>query len=84
MTERRMPSGLTWMEAARHARLWWNGKGRFLLGNPEFKDPDLGIPSGILRGLPFEQLTRAEIGRLVACWDQEHGPALVAGRRGDA
>jgi hypothetical protein len=38
------------------------------------------VPSGILRGLPFMQLTRKEILRVVEVWDQNHGPALVAGR----
>jgi hypothetical protein len=81
MNERRMPSGLTFKEAAFHARNWWDRRGRFLIRNPEFNDPELGLPSGILRGLPFDQLTRREIGRLVEVWDKEHAPALIADRQ---
>jgi hypothetical protein len=80
MSDRRMPSGLMFREAARHAQAWWDLHGRFLIRNPEFQDPDLGVPSGILRGLPFMQLTRKEILRVVEVWDENHGPALVAGR----
>jgi hypothetical protein len=64
MSDRRMPSGLMFREAARHAQAWWDLRGRFLIRNPEFQDPDLGVPSGILRGLPFMQLTRKEILRV--------------------
>jgi hypothetical protein len=53
-------SGVGLREAILLARAWWDRDGRHVITNKEFKDPDAGIPSGIARGLPFEELTREE------------------------
>lgn len=59
-------SGIGLREAILLARAWWDREGRHVVANPEFRDPDAGIPSGIARGLPFERLTREEQAAVIA------------------
>lgn len=59
-------SGIGLREAILLARAWWDREGRHVVANPEFRDPDAGIPSGIARGLPFEHLTREEQAAVIA------------------
>lgn len=47
------------------AARWWDRTGRHLIRNPEFRDPDIGFPSGITRGLEWEHLGRRERSQVV-------------------
>lgn len=64
-------SGIGLREAILLARVWWDREGRHVVTNPEFKDPDAGIPSGIARGLPFEELTREEQAAVISRHHQD-------------
>ena len=73
----RLPSGLKLKEAVARARLWWDREGRHVARNPEFKDPDVGAPSGIMRGLPFDELTREEAAAVIETWHHDKVMALI-------
>jgi hypothetical protein len=73
----RTSAGLPVREAVALAACWWQDIGR-QLANPELKDPDLGVPSGIMRGLPWDELTRDERLRVVKAWHDAHGKAAAA------
>lgn len=87
MSGARMSSGLPVREAVALAAAWWQDIGR-RLANPELRDPDLGIASGITRGLGWDHLTRGERVRVVRAWHDEFGARAAAraglgvGRRG--
>lgn len=66
----RFPSGMEVGEAVRMAAKWWDREGRHVARNPEFRDPDVGIKSGITRGLPFEDLTAREATMIVVAWHE--------------
>lgn len=53
-------TGLTPQELGRAARDWWDRLARHLARSPDLKNPDLAPRNGILQGLPWDQLTRAE------------------------
>lgn len=74
-----MPSGLGQAEARRHARQWWDTKGRHIIRNPEWRDPDLGFPSGLTRGLEWALLTLTEQAQVIRAWDANHGRTMQAG-----
>lgn len=67
----RLASGMTVAEAVRRACAWWDSRGRHVVRNPEFRDPDVGFRSGILRGLPFADLTADEATRVIVVWHQQ-------------
>lgn len=75
----RLPSGLTWRDGVRLAADWWDRTGRHLARNPEFRDADVGFPSGLLRGLEWEHLTGEERLTLVRTWDATQAAALTVG-----
>jgi hypothetical protein len=75
----RLPSGLTLREAARLASAWWDRTGRHIARNPEFRNPDVGFASGILRGVAWEHLTGDERRAVVATWDAVQAPSLTIG-----
>lgn len=75
--ERRLESGLSMKEAVARARKWWDGTGRHLFANPEWRDPGLGLASGITRGLAFDALTREEAAAVTEHWHEHHVMALV-------
>jgi hypothetical protein len=60
------------LEAIRRAEAWWDKKGRHICSNPEWSDPDVGIKSGITRGLPWENLSAKERARVIAQWHHEY------------
>ena len=72
-----LESGLTLREAATRAQKWWDTEGRHQFRNPEFRDPDVGLPSGILRGLPFDELSREELAAVIEHWHNDKVLALI-------
>lgn len=56
----RLMTGHTLAEVRDRAATWWDRRGRHVVKNPEFRNPDIGFPSGITRGLPWENLTGDE------------------------
>lgn len=52
--------GMTERETVVLAARWWDRTGRHLARNPDLRDPALGLASGILRGLPWDQLDARE------------------------
>jgi hypothetical protein len=80
----RLPSGMTVRAAVRGAAFWWDKTGRHLARNPEFKDPDRGFPSGILRGLPWDNLSRVEQVKIFCAWHDNFAQALTDNAGGNA
>lgn len=76
---KRLSSGLTAAEAVSRAREWWDRTGRHIIRNPEFRDPDVGFKSGILRGLPFDELERDEKLSVVKAWHEHKLKPALAG-----
>ena len=60
------------LEAIKRAELWWDKKGRHIVTNPEFRDPDVGIKSGLTRGLPWAELSARESSQVVVWWHHEY------------
>lgn len=73
----RLPSGLKLKEAVERARQWWDREGRHVARNPEFRDPDIGAPSGIMRGLTFDELSREEAAAVIEAWHHDKVMALI-------
>lgn len=83
MTER-LASGMSAVEAARRARRWWNGFGRYaMLDRPLVDDGVAGRMSGILRGLVFDDLTRDEALAVVTAWHENTITITPPGSRRD-
>jgi hypothetical protein len=82
---RRLESGLSIREAVARTRKWWDGAGRRLFANPEWRDPELGLLSGITRGLAFDELALEEAAAVTEHWHEHHVMALVPAefRRGN-
>lgn len=78
--DRRLSSGVSLREAILTARTWWDREGRHVVRNPFWRDPDnYGLPSGITRGLPFDELTREEQAKVVRVHhDDKLLPMMVA------
>lgn len=66
-----LPGGLRVREAVAGARQWWDRTGRHLIGAPDWRNADLGVPSGIMRGLAWDELSGAEKVRVVKVWHRE-------------
>ena len=64
----RFDTGMHVNEAIYKTGVWWNLQGRFVVRNPEFKDPDIGFASGITRGLSWESLNKREQTNVVLHW----------------
>ncbi len=77
----RFASGMEVGEAVRLACAWWDGVGRHLVRNPDFRNPDIGLKSGIMRGLPFADLSQAEASRVVVTWHAEWERRRQGGER---
>jgi hypothetical protein len=75
--DRRLVSGLTLKEACARASGWWDGTGRHLFRNADWGNPDLGLASGITRGLPFAELAREEAAAVIEHWHEHHVLALI-------
>lgn len=73
----RLPSGMTLAEALRRARAWWDREGRHVARNPELRDPDAGLCSGILRGLAFDALSREEAAAVIEAWHRDKVLSLI-------
>lgn len=52
--------GMTARETVALAARWWDRTGRHLMRAPGLRDPDSGVPSGILRGLAWHALDARE------------------------
>lgn len=66
-----LSSGYTLKEVVLKASLWWDRKGRKLITNPEFLNPDIGFNSGITRGLEWDSLEAKERGLVVFAYHNE-------------
>lgn len=68
--DNRLDTGMKASEALDHAGKWWDASGRFLMKNHDAKaeaekvslDPDNDnfLPSGIVNGLPWDELDKRE------------------------
>jgi len=65
---RRFDTGLHVKDAIRKASVWWNQQGRHVMRNPDFENPDVGIDSGITRGLSWQHLNKREQVSVVMHW----------------
>lgn len=65
--------GVPWSEVWADAERWWDSRGRHLLRkNPDWVDQEVGIPSGITRGLAWAHLTADEVLRVVDTFERHH------------
>lgn len=64
--------GMTEREVVRLAERWWDRTGRRLMRNPDLHNPDVGVPSGILRGLPWSQLIARERQQVILAYHQHY------------
>lgn len=60
-------AGMKPMEALKSARRWWDKLGRHLILT-QMQPEHAGVPSGILRGLEFDQLTKDEAITVCEAW----------------
>ena len=66
MNEDRLDTGMTASEALKRAEHWWQKFGRHLIHKQDSEtaslDPESAnfIPSGIINGLPWDELTKRE------------------------
>lgn len=65
VTEGRFPTGHTVKEVVQDASDWWDSEGRYVIRAPGWIDQDVGIKSGITRGLAWEQLNKRERHQIV-------------------
>ena len=65
-----MPDGLRIRELVQRARVWWDRIGRHMVRQqvPALNPEQGGVPSGILRCLEFEHLTREEAVTVCRTW----------------
>ena len=73
-------TGPTVQEVTPYATKWWNGVGRNMVAMSTSRDSVEagGVPSGILRGLPFEDLQRDECVTVILTWYQHIGyPTMI-------
>ncbi len=63
-----LSGGLCLREVIARTRGWWDQTGRHLIRARDWRDADLGVPSGIMRGLAWDELSGAERQRVMQVW----------------
>jgi hypothetical protein len=77
--------GMTERDMVRLAARWWDRSGRHLMRAPDLRDPAVGLASGILRGLPWDELAARERQAVVlAHFAHKLRPRLDAAQRAAA
>lgn len=63
---------MTEREVVALAERWWDRTGRRLMRHPDLRNPDVGVASGILRGLRWSQLNARERQQVILAYHQHY------------
>jgi len=61
--------GVSWAQITKDAIEWWDFGARFIVDNSGINNKEDAVKSGILRGLPFAELTRKEATNVVLSYE---------------